>query len=116
VGTEWNDEDTHERWGLALKIVMTGELDVKINGTSVIIRGEGDTLIITTRSLMDSFRLRGFSVSTIALALRWLNQLGIGANLRIGERLSFEILPKPSFFLSLFSPAVRLSVVAPNST
>ena len=88
---------------------MTGRLQGTLFGRPVELEATGRELLLQVANLRSAWRLRRSATTSMLPLLRLLGSHGITLRVRIGSRLTAEVLPRPSFALRVLVPALNLT-------
>ena len=109
-----HNEDSHTRHGFGPKLTVTGWLEGTLFGRPVQLEASGRDLVLQIANLRSAWRLRRTAAGGILPLLRSLHEYGISLRVRIGTRLTLEVLPRPSLGLRLIVPALNLVTSGEN--
>ena len=102
-------KNSHPRHEFSTKLTVTGRLDGTQFGRPVGLEASGREVLLRIDNLRSAWRLRRSVTSTVKSLLRVLSRSGIALRVRIGSRLTVEVLPKPSSALRVLVPALNIA-------
>ena len=116
MGIFWHTQDHYARCGFGPKLTVTGRLAGSLLGRPVELEASGRELLLRIPNLRSAWRLRRSASTSIHPLLRSLSAYGIALRVRVGSRLTVEVLPQPSFGLRLLMPSLSRTAwhVAPR--
>jgi hypothetical protein len=88
---------------------VTGRLQGTLFGRPVELEATGRQLMLRIVNLRSAWRLRRSATSSMLPLLRALRSYGLALQVRIGSRLTVQVLPTPSFGLRLLVPTLSLT-------
>lgn len=109
MGALRDDENSYQGSGIGPKLVMTGRLQGTALGRPVEIAAEGQELLLRVPNLRSAWGLRKTAGSGVAPLLQSLSNFGFRLQLRIGQRLTVEVFPNPSFAVRVIAPTLRFN-------
>lgn len=111
MGAARHAEDSDARRGIGPKLTVTGRLHGTLFGRPVAIEANGRDFLLAVPGLRTAWRLRRSASSGLLPVLRKLREHGFALRVRIGRRLTLDVLPEAHIAIRLFAPGVRLSKV-----
>lgn len=101
-------QDHDARFGFGPKLTVTGRLAGSLLGRPVELEAFGRELLLRIPNLRSAWRLRRSASTSIHPLLRSLRACNIALRVRVGSRMTVEVLPEPSFGLRLLVPSLNL--------
>ena len=88
------------------KLALTGRLQGTLQDRPVELEAKGRDLMLRIASLGAAWRLRGKMSQSMLPVLRVLFHAGFTLRVKVGSRVTLQVLPKPSFALRVATPAL----------
>ena len=104
MDSEWRDEDQHWRLHQTPKLILAGRVDLLIDGQPCTLTGDGQNLLIETRSWQTLFSLKTSWTSSLKPLQATIAWLQLRVLVRAGWFGTVEVFPKPPGWLRLFIP------------
>jgi len=107
MGSQWFDDDQHERKGQLPKVLMVGELEVAIVDRKMTIDLLGDQILLRFPDYASVRAVMKQPFPSLGLAGKLLSFSQIGLQVEVGKRKPIELFPRPSWITKLLSSDVR---------